>query len=221
MRRTTIAAVAAAFCLSTIAFAQDAPATNPTHYKTVAENPTIRVLKVTYGAGEKSTMHSHPDTVVVSLAASKVRFTGPDGTTQDAELPNEAAMYIPATTHASTNVGAARSEAIVIELKGAPGSAALPATRTGLTMKTLAEGPRAVAQRITAAADFQEQAGTKHDYDQVVIALGSLQMSLSLDGKPARTTWARGDAVIIPRGTAHESKNLGGKPADFIIVAIK
>src|SRR5690349_4417767 len=51
MRRTTIAAVAAAFCLSTIAFAQDAPATNPTHYKTVAENPTIRVLKVTYGAG--------------------------------------------------------------------------------------------------------------------------------------------------------------------------
>jgi hypothetical protein len=88
-------------------------------------------------------------------------------------------------------------------------------------MKTLAEGPRAVAQRITASADFQELAGTRHDYDQVVIALGSLQMSLSLDGKPARTTWARGDAVIIPRGTAHESKNLGGKPADFIIVAIK
>ena len=46
-------------------------------------------------------------------------------------------------------------------------------------------------------------------------------MSLAIDGKPARTTWARGDVVYIGRGVAHESKNTGGKPIDYVIVAIK
>jgi hypothetical protein len=46
-------------------------------------------------------------------------------------------------------------------------------------------------------------------------------MSLAVDGKPAKTTWKRGDATFIGRGVAHESKNAGGKPVDFIIVAVK
>jgi hypothetical protein len=90
-----------------------------------------------------------------------------------------------------------------------------------LTLKVLAEGPRAVAHRITAAPGFQEAAGSKHDYDQVVIALSAMPMSLSLDGKPARTTWARGDVQFIGRGVAHEARNTGGKPADFVIVSIR
>jgi len=46
-------------------------------------------------------------------------------------------------------------------------------------------------------------------------------MTLSLDGKPAKESWARGDAQFIGRGVAHESKNATGKPIDFIIVAVK
>ena len=90
-----------------------------------------------------------------------------------------------------------------------------------MTIKSLAEGPRAVAVRSTADASFQEPAGTKHDFDQVVIALGPTGMSLAIDGKPAKTTWARGDVLFIGRGVAHESKNTGGKPVDMVIVAIK
>ena len=90
-----------------------------------------------------------------------------------------------------------------------------------MTLKVLAEGPYGMAYRSTAEPTFQEAAGTKHDYDQVVIALGAAQMSLSIDGKPAKTTWARGDAVFVGRGVAHEAKNMGGKPVDFVIVAIK
>jgi hypothetical protein len=88
-------------------------------------------------------------------------------------------------------------------------------------MKVLAEGPRAMVYRSTADPNFQEAAGTKHDYDQVVIALGATPMSLSVDGKPAKTSWARGDVQLIGRGVGHESKNTGGKPVDFIIVAVK
>jgi oxalate decarboxylase/phosphoglucose isomerase-like protein (cupin superfamily) len=46
-------------------------------------------------------------------------------------------------------------------------------------------------------------------------------MSVAIDGKPAKTKWARGDVQFIDRGVAHESKNTGGKPVDFVIVAIK
>jgi len=78
-----------------------------------------------------------------------------------------------------------------------------------------------MAYRSTAAPTFTEAAGTKHDFDQVVIALNAAQMSLAVAGQPAKTMWKRGDAVFIGRGTAHEAKNTGGKPVDFIIVAIK
>ena len=90
-----------------------------------------------------------------------------------------------------------------------------------MTLKVLAEGPRATAYRSTASASFTEAAGTTHDFDQVVIALSAAQLSLSLDGKPAKTTWARGDAQFIGRGVPHETKTVGGKPVDMVIVAIK
>jgi quercetin dioxygenase-like cupin family protein len=131
-------------------------------------------------------------------------------------------MYAPAGTHRPANVGKSRIEAILVEFKtDAPGTATLPASRPNMAMKVLAEGPRAMAYRTTAEPAFEEPAGTTHEYDQVVIALSNAQMSLSIDGKPPRTRWARGDVQFIARGTPHESKNAGGKPVDFIIVAIK
>jgi quercetin dioxygenase-like cupin family protein len=204
------------------ALAQDPVKVDPTHYKVVFENAGVRVLKIDYAPGSKSVMHQHPDSIVIPLVASKVRFATPDGKSADQELPNESAMYTPAGRHSPSNIGTARVDAILVEFKTpAPGKAALPTSRTGMTIKTLAEGPRAMAYRITADPTFAEPAGSKHDYDQIVISLGSGQMSLSIDGKPARTTWARGDAQFIGRGVAHEAKNASGKPIDMVIVAIK
>ena len=131
-------------------------------------------------------------------------------------------MYTPAGTHLPANMGTGKVDAILVEFKGAaPGTAALPASRPGMTLKILAEGPRANAILSTADATFAEPAGTKHDFDQVVIALGPSQMSLAIDGKPAKTTWARGDVQFVGRGVAHQAKNTGGKPVDMVIVAIK
>lgn len=207
---------------SAIALAQDPVKVDPAHYKLVFENASVRVLKIDYAPGAKSPMHQHPDTIVVPLVASKVRFTMPDGKSQDTDLPSESATYSPAVTHSPANIGTTRIDGLLIEFKSvAPGKAALPTSRPGLAMKILAEGPRAMAYRTTADPTFSEPAGSKHDYDQVVIALGAAQMSLSVDGKPAKTSWARGDAQFIGRGVPHEAKNTGGKPVDFVIVAIK
>jgi quercetin dioxygenase-like cupin family protein len=201
---------------------QDPVKVAPETYKVVFENATVRVLRVNQPAGGKTPMHQHPDNIVIPLGASKARFTMPDGKSQDAELASESGLYMAAGSHSGVNVGTGRVDVLIVEFKAAaPGKATLPSSRDNMAMKVLAEGPHAMAYRVTADPDFQEPAGSKHDYDQIVIALSPAKMSLSLDGKPARTTWARGDVQFIGRGTPHESKNTSGKPADFIIVAVK
>jgi quercetin dioxygenase-like cupin family protein len=167
-------------------------------------------------------MHQHPDSIVIPLSDSKVKFTMPDGKSEDNELTSESAMYSPAGTHNPANVGTGAVNAILVEFKTpAAGTATLPTSREAMKMKVLAEGPRAMAYRVTADPTFQEPAGSKHDYDQLVIALAPSQMALTIDGKPAKTNWARGDVQFIGRGVPHESKNTTSKPIDFVIVAIK
>ena len=222
--KTSSVALAGSFLAlaSGAALGQDPVKIDPTHYKVVMENASVRVLKIDYAPGAKSPMHQHPDSIVIPLVSSKVVFTMPDGKTQDADLTNESAMYSAAGTHSPANVGTERINALLVEFKGAtPGTAALPASRPGMAMKVLAEGPRGVVYRTTAEPTFQEPAGTKHDFDQIVIALNAAQMSLAIDGKPAKTAWARGDTQFVGRGVPHEAKNTGGTPVDFIIVAIK
>ena len=202
--------------------AQDPVKIDAGHYRVVLENPSIRVLRGGVAAGAKSPMHQHPDSVVIPLRNGRVRFAMPDGTSQDQELKAESAMYVPAGSHSPSNIGRAGLDVLIVEFKSPqPGKAALPPSRPGLEMKVLAEGPRALVYRTTADPTFHEEAGSKHDFDQLVVALGQAQMTLAIEGKPARTTWARGDVVFIGRGLPHESRNTGGKPYDFLIVAIR
>jgi quercetin dioxygenase-like cupin family protein len=222
MKISHVSIVSLVLLWSGAALAQDAVKTDPAHYKVVLENASVRILRINYAPGGKSIMHSHPDAIVIPLSPSKVRFALPDGKSQDSDLANESAMYTPAGTHNPTNVGTGPVDALLVEFKSkTPGKAALPTSRPGMTVKVLAEGPYGTAFRSTASPTFAEPAGSTHDFDQVVIALGSAPISLSIDGKPAKTTWARGDVSFIGRGVAHESKNTGGKPADMVIVAIK
>jgi quercetin dioxygenase-like cupin family protein len=204
------------------ALAQDPVKVDSAHYKVVLENASVRVLKIDYAPGAKSIMHQHPDSIVVPLTASKVKFNTPDGKSEEMDLAAESAVYTPAGTHNPENIGKGRVDALLVEFKAAkPGTATIPTSRSGMAIKSLAEGPMAVAYRSTAEPTFAEPAGSKHDFDQVVIALAPTQMSLSVDGKPAKTSWARGDVQFIGRGVAHESKNTGGKPVEFVIVLIR
>ena len=217
-----LAMVSVALIWSGTALAQDAVKADPAHYKVILENPSVRILKITYAPGAKSKMHQHPDAMVVPLTDSKVRFTLPDGKSEDSDLPKDSAMFTPAATHNPANIGTGPVDAILVEFKTpAPGTATMPASRPGMEMKTLADSPRALAYRVTADPTFTEPAGTKHEFDQVVIPLATAQLSLAIEGKPAKTAWKRGDVVFIPRGVGHETKNTGGKPVDFVIVAIK
>ena len=217
-----LSAAALVLMWSGSALAQDPVKVSAANYKVIVDNPTVRVLRVSVKPGAKTAMHAHPENIIIPLTAAKVRFTGADGKTAERDLAVESATFAPAETHMGENIDKVAVDAIVVEFKTkAAGTVTLPSTRDNMSMKLLGESPRGTVNRVTADPKFQEPAGSKHDYDQIVIALEGSGMSLALDGKPAKTKWARGDVVFIPRGTPHESKNTSGKANEFIIIAIR
>ncbi len=78
MRIVMLGAIVYCGC-SPLLYAQDATKVDAKHYSVVSENAQVRILKVHYGAHEKSVMHSHPATVAVFLSDGKGKFTFPDG----------------------------------------------------------------------------------------------------------------------------------------------
>jgi quercetin dioxygenase-like cupin family protein len=87
------------------AFAQDATKVDSTHYKVEFENDQVRVLRITYGPGEKSVMHEHPEGVAVFLTEAWGKFTFPDGTTQEITAKAGQTMWAPAGKHLPENSG--------------------------------------------------------------------------------------------------------------------
>jgi quercetin dioxygenase-like cupin family protein len=212
----------AGLAVASTAAAQDPIKSNPKVYHLVFENSTVRVLHVSVAPGQKTVLHEHPDNAVVVLTDSKMRFTGADGKSQDAEMKARDAMWSPAGKHFGENIGAGPIEAVIVELKGnsAP-TGTIPTSRPDVTITQLFDNPRARAIKAVLQPAFHEAPGTTHDFDQVVIALAPAVISLQLDGKPAKTSWKAGDAEFIGRGVKHESKNNGQDPADVFILAIK
>jgi mannose-6-phosphate isomerase-like protein (cupin superfamily) len=104
------------------AVAQDAAVLDSTHYKVEFENDDVRVLRITYGPGEKSVMHSHPASVVVFLSGGTGRMTLPDGTTEDFEVMAGVTAPNPPAVHQPENIGDVPFEIIQIELKNASGT---------------------------------------------------------------------------------------------------
>src|ERR1700751_2359041 len=72
---------------------------DPKHYKIEFENDQVRVLRIRYGAGEKSVMHSHPESIAVFLTDAHGKFTYPDGKTEDINAkPGRCSTWMPIRT---------------------------------------------------------------------------------------------------------------------------
>ncbi len=98
-------------------FAQDASKVDPKHYKVEFENDQVRVLRISYGPGEKSVMHEHPEGVVVYLSDAQAKFTMPDGKTMDASGKAGQTFWTPAAKHQPENTGDKPFEVIQVEMK--------------------------------------------------------------------------------------------------------
>ena len=116
----SVVAVGALAGAAVILRAQDAAKVDAKHYTVAFENDQVRVLKAHYGPGEKSTMHSHPNSVAVFLSDTKGRFTFPDGKSQDFNRKAGDVIFNEATIHLPENTGDKSFDVLVIELKGKP-----------------------------------------------------------------------------------------------------
>ena len=127
-RRIMLAASAAIMLTALPANAQDAVKVDPKHYKVELENAQVRVLRIHYGAHEKSVMHHHPDSVVTFLTDAHVKFTLPDGTSTEHTVKAGEVQWTPAGTHLPENLGDTAMEGVLVELKH-PAPAAKPAPK--------------------------------------------------------------------------------------------
>src|SRR5437588_4108443 len=123
--RARIALFVAAVCLccATILSAQDPTKVDSKHYTAVSDNAYSRIVKAHYEPNEKSVMHSHPDLVAVFLNDGKVKFTYPDGKTEERTVKAGDAMFTPATVHLPENVGDKAFDVVLVEFKGKAGKA--------------------------------------------------------------------------------------------------
>ena len=97
--------------------AQDPVKVAPTTYTVVLENDQVRVLRAVVAPGTKTAMHEHPANVVIPLTDATVKFTLPDGSTQNATLKSGTPIWGPSGKHAGENPGTTKGEVIIVELK--------------------------------------------------------------------------------------------------------
>ena len=118
MRRVPISMpVLLLLAMAAPARAQDPTKVDAKHYKVEFENDQVRVLRITYGAGEKSVMHEHPDALAIFLTDAKGKFTLPDGSTQAPDMKAHTTMWTPAGKHLPENTGDKPFELVLVELK--------------------------------------------------------------------------------------------------------
>ena len=96
---------------------------DPKHNKVEFENAQVRVLRANLGPHEKNLMHEHPANVVVFLTAAHVKFTFPDGKTEERHGKAGQSVWGAGEKHEAENVGDKPMEVIQIELKAKPGAA--------------------------------------------------------------------------------------------------
>ena len=109
--------VLVSFFATSAALAQDAAKVDSAHYKVEFENEKVRVLRITYGPGDKSVMHSHPEGVAVFLTDGFAKMNLPDGTSQEMKPKAGQVVWMDASKHQPENLGKEGFEVIQIELK--------------------------------------------------------------------------------------------------------
>ncbi len=113
----------------------DSVTADPDHYSVEFENDAVRLVRVAYGPGEESVMHTHPAHCAVALGDGSWRMTDPEGAVTEITLPFGDLGCFEAGAHLPENAGAAVAEAILIEFKegATAGSDWMPEHPDGVT----------------------------------------------------------------------------------------
>ncbi|MGK2864965.1 MAG: hypothetical protein ACSLE0_23740 [Chitinophagaceae bacterium] len=117
LKLVAVVIIAIFLCLpASLLQAQDPVKADAKHYKVILENNEVRVLRIKYGAGEKSVMHYHPESVAVFMTDLKGEFKLEDGSTMKSDGKAGDVVMNPAGKHLP-QIGNKAIEVIQVELK--------------------------------------------------------------------------------------------------------
>lgn len=94
----------------------DPVATNPDFYRVLFENDVVRVLEYHDQPGDRTTPHSHPNSVMYTLSSFKRLLVSADQERQ-VEIPEGVASWLAAQEHSGENIGDTQTRVIFVELK--------------------------------------------------------------------------------------------------------
>jgi len=95
----------------------DPTQTDPDKYTVVFENERVRVLEYRDDPGEKTSAHSHPDSVMVTLASFDRRLVDEAGESRDVTLAGGEVRWLDAQVHSGENIGESATHVVFVELK--------------------------------------------------------------------------------------------------------
>ena len=194
------------------ALAQDPVKVDPAHHKVELENADVRVLRITFGAGEKAPLHDHPSSVAVFMSDARMRVS-PVGAAAN-EDPRKTGEVVPlaAGKHTVENLGKQPVEIVLVELKK-PGAATYknmaldPVKVGGNRYAVVAENADVRVLRTKAVVG---QPGVEHEHPSNVV----VRISGGENQKPGTVTWAQGPQK---HGAATPAKVAG----EVVIVELK
>lgn len=94
----------------------DPTITNPDLYRVVFENERVRVLEYADRPGDRTTLHAHPDSVMITLSSFRRRLVVEDRQAE-VELPAGVVRWLDAQEHLGENIGQTETRVMFVELK--------------------------------------------------------------------------------------------------------
>jgi hypothetical protein len=98
---------------------RDALQVDPQHYQLELENDKLRVLRLTLKQTETVPMHDDKDALVVCLKECHIRFTSPNGRSEDIHMDAGGSRWTFGDTRSEKNLGTKSVEMLFIETKNA------------------------------------------------------------------------------------------------------
>ena len=208
--------------------AQDPVEVDAKHYRVEIDNEHVRVLRITYGPGDKSVLHEHPDAVAVMLTDQHVRFHNPGGTSNDMRAGAGDVLWTPGGTHLPENLGTKPMELILVELKpgggrdlGSIDAAFDPVKVSPQLYKVELENDRVRVVRIRLGVG-QRSKMHMHGADVGVWLTDAHLRHYDPDGKPGEEEqYKAGQVGFSSEMVKHAGENLGKEPFEVVVVELK
>ena len=197
------------------------------HYKAEFENEQVRLVRITYGPGEESVMHYHPDCVGVFLTDQHVEFEMPDGTFEEVHAEAGEHIFLPAASHLPKNIGEEPFELVLVELKaaGAPTEAAAEETGPDPTVvdadRYKAEFENEWVRLVRITYGPGEESVMHYHPDSVGVFLTDHHVEFGKpDGTSEESHVEAGQHIFAP-AESHLPKNIGEEPLELVLVELK